>query len=389
MDLGRLRVAVIGAGIGGLAVARALAVAGAQVTVLEQAAEIAEIGAGLQVSPNGFAVLRALGVGLDVAGGAIRAETVSLRDYRAGEILSLDLKGLEQRDYYFVHRADLIRILADAARAAEVQIRLLQQVQEVVDGPRPLIRLRTGAEMEADLVIGADGLHSVLRKTLCGDETPRFTGQVAWRAVVLNTERRGAQAQVHMGPGRHVVTYPLRDGTMLNIVAVREQKEWVEESWSRRDDPANLRAAFDDFGPDVKTILARVADVRQWGLFRHPVAHSWHGTSTALLGDAAHPTLPFMAQGASMALEDAWALVRSLLAADTMGVGLAAYQAVRQDRARRVIDTASGNAWKYHLSFPPLRMAAHGALRVGGFLAPERMLRQFRWIYDYDITTKV
>jgi salicylate hydroxylase len=235
-------------------------------------------------------------------------------------------------------------------------------------------------------VIGADGLHSVLRPALNGKAAPFFTHQVAWRALVPNTEGRGPQVQVHMGPGRHVVSYPLRGGALLNIVAVREQRAWVAESWTQQDDPANLRDAFADFGPDLRAILDRVGEVRQWGLFRHPVAERWHGGNCALLGDAAHPTLPFLAQGACMALEDAWGIVRSLDEAPDLAAGLAAYQGLRAGRARRVIDAASRNAWKYHLSFGPLRAAAHGALRLGGALMPGRMVQQFDWLYGYDIT---
>ncbi len=386
MDLSRIKTLVIGGGIGGLAAARALAMAGADVTVLEQAPEISEVGAGIQVSPNGFAVLRALGLDAALADRSVQGEAVSLRDYRMGEVLRLDLTRLARRDYHFVHRADIIDVLARAARDAGVKIRLLQQVARVEPGARPRVILQNGDTRDADLVIGADGLHSVMRPMLNGPAAPFFTRQVAWRAVVPNVERRGAQVHVHMGPGRHVVSYPLRDGSILNIVAVREQRDWVAESWTQQDDPANLRKAFDDFGSDVTAMLARVGEVRQWGLFRHPVAPVWHDESCALLGDAAHPTLPFLAQGANMALEDAWGLRRALQESADMPAALARYQALRAARARRVIAAASRNAWKYHLSFPPLRGAAHLALRLGGTLAPGRMLHQFDWLYGYDIT---
>jgi salicylate hydroxylase len=386
MELGGLKILVIGGGIGGLAVAEALAQRGAGVTVLEQAPEIAEVGAGIQVSPNGFAVLRALGLEAALKARSVQGEAVSLRDFHGSEVLRLDLTRLARRDYHFVHRADIIDLLARGARAAGVKIRLLQQVARVEPGPRPRVVMQNGDLREADLVIGADGLHSVLRPALNGAAQPFFTGQVAWRALVPNTEARGAQVHVHMGPGRHVVSYPLRDRSLLNLVAVREQRSWVPESWTQADDPANLCAAFADFGPQVRAMLSRVSDVRQWGLFRHPVAGSWQGGHCALLGDAAHPTLPFLAQGANMALEDAWGLKRALEDADTLEAGLVAYQGLRAERARRVIDAAGRNAWKYHLRPAPLRGAAHLALRLGGALAPGRMLHQFDWIYDYDIT---
>jgi salicylate hydroxylase len=189
-----------------------------------------------------------------------------------------------------------------------------------------------------------------------------------------------------MGPMRHVVSYPLRGGDLLNLVAVQERAAWTEESWSQRDDPLALRAAFGDFGPEVRAMLGAVEEVHLWGLFRHPVAKVWQRDGLALLGDAAHPTLPFMAQGASMALEDAWVLGDALAAEPDREAALAAYQARREGRAARVVAAASRNAWKYHLSFPPLRWAAHAALRAGGRVAPDRMMRQFDWLYGHDVT---
>ncbi|WP_294621448.1 FAD-dependent monooxygenase [uncultured Roseovarius sp.] len=386
MSLQGLKCLVIGAGIGGLTVARALALRGAEVTVLEQAEAIREVGAGLQISPNGFAVLRALGLDEALRAVGVQGEAVSLRDYRKGEVARLDLTRLDSRDYYFLHRADLIEVLAEGARAAGVRIRLLQRVAKVEPGARPAVHLCNGAVLEADLVVGADGLHSKARQALNGTTAPFFTRQVAWRAVIPNTEARGPEARVHMGPMRHVVSYPLREGRLLNLVAVQERAAWTAESWSQRDDPLSLRAAFEDFGPEVQTMLSRVEEVYLWGLFRHPVAPKWHADGVAILGDAAHPTLPFMAQGACMALEDAWALAEALSGEGALEARLSAYQARRAGRAKRVVDAASGNAWKYHLSFPPLRWAAHGVLRAGGRFAPERMMRQFDWIYGHDET---
>lgn len=388
MSLQNTKCLVIGAGIGGLAAARALAQRGAEVTVLEQAEAIREVGAGLQISPNGFAVLRALGLDETLRTVGVQGEAVSLHDYRSGEVARLDLTRLDSRDYYFLHRADLVEALAEGARAAGARIRLLQRVSKVEPGTRPAVHLSNGAVLEADLVIGADGLHSKARTALNGTAAPFFTRQVAWRAVVPNSEGRGPEARVHMGPMRHVVSYPLREGRFLNLVAVQERAAWTKESWSQKDDPLSLRAAFEDFGPEVQDMLSRVEDVYLWGLFRHPVAPKWHAQGVAILGDAAHPTLPFMAQGACMALEDAWALAVALSGEGALEDRLSAYQARRADRTKRVVDAASGNAWKYHLSFPPLRWAAHSVLRAGGRFAPERMMRQFDWIYGYDVTAE-
>lgn len=383
-----LRTVVIGAGIGGLAVARALALRGADVTLLEQAAEITEVGAGLQISPNGMAVLRGLGLDTDVVAASVQAQAVCLKDHHDALVVRLDLGRLPDPSYHFVHRADLIALLADGARDAGVKIRLLQKVTEVEGGTHPVLHLANGAQMTADLVVGADGLHSVLRPVLNGQDAPFFTGQVAWRAIVPNTEGRGPEAWVHMGPGRHLVSYPLRDGAAINIVAVQERKAWADEGWNHSDDPANLRHAFADFGAPVRAMLERVTAPRLWGLFRHPVAKTWQRGHLALLGDAAHPTLPFLAQGASMALEDAWVLADALAGTDTVAAALADYQSRREKRARRVISAANGNAWKYHIRPAPLRRAAHTVMRLGGHFAPDCMMRQFDWLYTHDVTAK-
>lgn len=388
MDFDQLKVAVVGAGIGGLALARVLALRGASVTVLEQAPEIREVGAGLQISPNGGAVLRALGLDSELRRfGAVRAEAVSLRDAAGPEVLRLDLaRHAPDQAHHCIHRADLIEILAQGARQAGARLRLLHKVDAVRPGPRPEVVTCGGARLRADLVIGADGLHSRLRPVLNPGSTAVFTRQVAWRAVLPETGTPAPEVRLYMGPGRHLVTYPLRGGRQRNLVAVEETRTWSDEGWSHPGDPDRLRALFSDFGPEVRALLDRVGPVHRWGLFRHPVARRWHGEGVALLGDAAHPTLPFMAQGACLALEDAWVLGRSLAEAGTLAEGLSAYQRARRDRASRIVSAASRNAWKYHLSLPPLRAAGHMALRLGGRFAPSAMVRQFDWIYREDVT---
>lgn len=387
-----VKVVVIGGGIGGLAVARGMALRGADVTVLEQAEAIREVGAGLQISPNGFCVLEALGLGAGLRARAVQGKAVSLRDYGGAEVLRLDLTRLPNQNYFFVHRADLIDLLAEGAREAGVKIRLLQKVDRVADADedgRACVHMANGDQLEADLVIGADGLHSVLRPALNGPAAPFFTGQIAWRATVPSNGGRADEVRVFMGPHRHLVAYPLRGGRLINLVAVQERAAFTDESWSQSDDPIAVQQAFSDFGAEARGLLSRIDQVMLWGLFRHPVAARWHGWATALLGDAAHPTLPFMAQGACMALEDAWALVDCVMRSERLDVALPAYQARRRGRAEKVINAASGNAWKYHLSFPPLRFAAHAALRLGGAVAPDRMLKQFDWIYTHDETRVV
>ncbi|PJE29952.1 salicylate hydroxylase [Pseudooceanicola antarcticus] len=403
MHLEGLKIAVIGAGIGGLAAARALALRGAEVTVLEQADKIREVGAGLQISPNGAAVLRGLGMAPEKIGMA--SEAVHLLDRSGRSAIRMELQGPgpevagavtpaagAQGGYYLCHRADLIAALAHGARSAGARIRLLQRVERVQTGPEPEIRIANHARMRPDLVVGADGLHSCLRRAILGEADPAFTGQVAWRAVVpaAPEDPAGAEARVYMGPKRHLVTYPLRGGAYRNIVAVEERRDWAPDSWSHEDDPENLRAAFRGFCPEVQSILGRVRRVHLWGLHRHEVAKNWTQGASALLGDAAHPTLPFLAQGANLALEDAWVLAEELSSAVEAGqgaeAGLARYQQMRRSRTARAIEAANRNAWKYHLSFPPLRFAAHSALRLAGRFTPGMMLNQFDWLYGLDVT---
>jgi salicylate hydroxylase len=378
---------IIGGGIGGLAAATVLAQNGARVRLLEQAAGFAQVGSGLQISPNGLCVLRALGLEDEIRRSAVQATAVSLRTAESDrQVARLDLGRLPpEQAYFFVHRADLVDLLLTAARSAGAEIMTAQKVRTIAPGTPPSTTLDSGETLSADLIIDAGGLHSTLRSTLNGGDKPFFTGQVAWRAVVPNTHSRGPQVHVHMAPGAHVVSYPLRGGADLNIVAVQERKAWAGEGWAHPDDPANLRAAFANAAAGLTEMLARVDEVKLWGLHRHPVAQHWTGAGTALLGDAAHPTLPFLAQGANMALEDAWALA-SELTRQPMSRALRAYQTLRRPRTVRVIEAANGNAWRYHLRRGPIRFAAHSALRLGSTVAPGLMLGQFDWLYGYDIT---
>jgi salicylate hydroxylase len=385
-------VIVVGAGVAGLAVARALAQRGAQVTLLEQADAIREVGAGLQISPNGAAVLRGLGLLPALEAASLRAEAVQLIDGLSGApVTRLDLARLRPgQGYHFLHRSDLIDLLLRAAVEAGVALRLLSRVEGVdLSGPRPAVTLEGGERLEAPLLVGADGLHSKLRAALNGPETAFFTGQVAWRALIPGEPGAAPVAEVHMGPGRHLVSYPLRGGALRNLVAVEERDRWAEESWTLRDDPMDLRLAFAGFSPRVQGWLGQVQDPWLWGLFRHQVAATWVRPvgpgGVAILGDAAHPTLPFLAQGASMGLEDAWVLTEALARHDSVAAGLAAFQLARKPRTTRIVAAANVNARAYHLSGLP-RIIGHAGLRALGRLSPGAMLGRFDWLYDHDVT---
>ena len=391
MTLDGRKITIIGAGIGGLAAALCLRARGAEVTVLEQAEAITEVGAGLQISPNGVAVLRALGLEDELARGAVRARAVVLRDHaRPGELLRLDLaRHAPDMAYYFVHRADLIEVLAASARRHGVSILLGKEVTGVAIGfDQVSLPIDGGPQRTTKYLVGADGIRSVTRQALNTKVPPNFTGQVAWRALVdaryVPLYDIPPVATVHVGPGRHLVTYPLRGGRLMNIVAVEEREVWAAEGWHHMDDPENLRRAFSGFSPEVRKLLSLCEDVHLWGLFAHPVAETWSQSGAVILGDAAHPTLPFLAQGANLALEDAWVLAESL-ARYPLSQALQRYQSLRETRARKVIDAATSNARNFHLSGIG-RAIAHQGLRTVSALAPERLVSRFDWLHGYDVT---
>jgi salicylate hydroxylase len=375
---------VIGGGIAGMATAAVLGRLGVSVTVLEQASELKEVGAGLQISPNGLSVLRALGLEPElIKRGAVRGQAVSLRDYRrSGEVARLDLQRLTpDQAYYFVHRADLLDVLKGAARRAAADVRLGQTVTDVRTGDIPEVTLSNGDVLWAELIVGADGVHSVARSVLNPQSTAFFTKQVAWRAIVPNVVSQPAEARVFMGPGKHIVAYPMRGGDFVNLVAVEERDDWQDEGWHQTGDPEQLRDTFSGFTGDAAPLLKAVQDTSVWGLFRHPIAAVWHRGGVALVGDAAHPMLPFLAQGANMALEDAWVL-GTTLKVDR----IEAYQTLRAPRVAKVVKTTQGNAKRYHLRQGPVRFAAHTGLKVLSTIAPKLMLKPFDWLYRHDVT---
>lgn len=380
MELCDLNIAVIGAGIGGVAAATALARRGGQVTVFEQAEHLSEVGAGLQISANGMVVLRDLGVVGDEPPLAVRSSGTQLRDYHKGRGILHVPPPVAGPTWYF-HRADLLGLLVDGARAAGVGFEL----GNAVTGADPWtgkVKFGNSKSREFDLIIAADGGLSPSRLALNGANAPQFSRQVAWRAVVPWDATAGDNSAVlTMGPDRHVVTYPLRGGAMMNIVAIEEREDWTDDGWRLKGDPDEMRARFTDFGGAVKDILARVEDPFLWALYLHPVAAVWHQGRLALLGDAAHPTLPFMAQGACMALEDAWAIAACLGQAGSIEQGLESYQILRHARVTRVVAAAVGNAGKFHHA-PPVSWVAQAALMAMG----RRFAPRYEWIYGYDVT---
>jgi salicylate hydroxylase len=243
-----------------------------------------------------------------------------------------------------------------------------------------------GHTAEAACLIGADGVRSVVRGLALHGRPAEFTGQVAWRGLVPSSRLPAGlfenAAQVFMGKGRHFVAYPLRGVSLINFVAVEERAGWAEEGWNIPDTPENLRGAFKGFAAPVQALLEQVEETFLWGLFNHPVLPRWSDGRIGLVGDACHPMLPFLAQGAGMGLEDAYVLAREM---DRNGIekGLQAYEIARKPRATRVQKGAARNAWSYHLRNPLMRGVAH---KVLGMVTQNALLGQFDYLYGHDVT---
>lgn len=383
----RPRVAIAGAGIGGLFAAAALAQAGCEVVLCERATALTEVGAGVQVSPNGARLLDRLGVLAAVRAAGFAPEAAEMRSGVSGaRLLRLPLGAAAEArwgaPYLQVHRADLLHVLARATGEAGVALRLGAPVARAAEGA---LLLEGGEAVEADAALGADGLRSAVRASLLGPDAPRFTGNVAWRATVPTAAvppgLAAPNATVWVGPGRHLVTYRLRGGALVNVVAVEERAAWAEESWSAEGDPAALRAAF--AGWRAAPLLAAVERCWLWGLFDRDPPPFWARGRVALLGDACHPMPPFMAQGAVQAIEDGATLARLLPGADDPAAALRAYEAARRDRAARVLRTARSNAALFHARGLGAALR-QGPIALGSRLIPAAAAARLDWLYGHD-----
>ncbi|MEO0682672.1 MAG: FAD-dependent monooxygenase [Pseudomonadota bacterium] len=388
MSAPRLSIVVVGAGIAGLAAAAALARAGHAVEVVERAPALREVGAGLQLSPNAMKAVDALGAGEAVRAAGFAPEAVELRLFRSGRTVWRNpLTTAEARfgaPYLQIHRAQLLSALAEAARGAGARITLGETVQRAeADGLLATDR----AERRADLVLGADGVRSALRAQVAGASRPRFSGHAAFRGTVdaarLPEGLVRPAANVWMGPRAHFVSYLIRRGGTVNFVAVTERRDWKAEGWSAPGDLPALRARFAGWHPAVRRILDAADEAFEWGLFEHAPLPRWSNGRVALIGDAAHPTLPFMAQGAAMALEDAVTLARALETAPSEAA-LRGWEAVRKPRCNSLQAAARRNGWRFHCRSAPERWVKAGALALFGALAPARAQALTDWVYAYD-----
>jgi salicylate hydroxylase len=343
-----IRVAIIGAGLGGLAAAGALRQHGLEVVVYERAPQLGEVGAGIQLGPNAVKVLRALG--LEQALRPLTAEPVNYVS------LAWDDARIRYREpmkgpyalqygapYLMAHRADLHRLLCGLVPAQAV--RLGAQCTGVSSAGRGAVAdFADGSQIESDVIVGADGINSTVRESLFGVQPVRFTQQMAWRCMVpiesVPTEVGiGRDEYVGwIGPTGHVICYPIRGGALYNIFAGHVTDEWVDESWAVPSSIDELLAGYRGWHPALLKMLAEVSDCYKWGIRDRDPLPRWTAGAVTLLGDAAHPMMPTLAQGAAISLEDGFALARHLAQhRDDPARGLAGYEAERRPRASRVV----------------------------------------------------
>lgn len=358
-------IAIIGAGIGGLAVAAALRQAGFAATVYEQAEAFVRLGAGIQQSPNAMKVHRGLGIEARLRDVGFAPTSALNRDAITGKISNDHPWGraVEERygaPYLTLHRGDLHAALADIVPAQAVT-RGKKLARIDAHGPRVGLTFADGAETEADLVIGADGAHSIVRDHVAGPEQPRFTGRLAYRttfpAARLCGVDIGASRTKWWGKDRHIVTYYVtakRDEVYFTT-SQPEKADWMtRESWSTKGDLVELRAAFAHFHSDVQAVLAAAPEVHKWGIYERDPLATWSKGCVVLLGDACHPMTPYMASGAAMAIEDAVVLARCLADEDfeRIEAALRTYEAIRKPRTSAVQAGSSANTWMRRESNP-------------------------------------
>ena len=392
-----MKILISGGGIGGLTAALCFLHHGAEVTVLEQAPELGEVGAGIQIPPNAMKVFAALGLDAALAEIAFRPLAIEARMGRSGlELFQIPLTEYAVNrwgaPYLHIHRADYIAVLAAALRAQSPDALQLGgevagycQTEEAVE-----VRLADGRRISGDALIGADGIHSPVREQMLGAEKPIFTGNVAWRAVVpmaaLGAHAPRPTACAWMGPGKHCVTYRLRRGTLANFVGVVERDDWTTESWTERGTRGEALADFADWHPTITRLLGEADTLYRWALFDRAPLPRWVDGRVALLGDAAHPMLPFMAQGAAMAVEDAWVVAREVTQKTSPARGLEAYQHLRQTRASRVQAGSRANAKTFHKRRILGQLATYGPMWLAGKFAPMAVHRRQDPLYGYDVT---
>jgi salicylate hydroxylase len=387
------RIAVVGAGLGGLAAAIALRRRGFDAQLYEQAPELAEFGAGINISPNSVKFFRAAGLEDKLHAVASEPTGFSWRDWSTGEIrYSLPFGDFEKRygaKYYVVHRSDLHRLLSEAVPPASIQLGKRCTRVELRNGSVGL-SFDDGTGAEADVVIGCDGIRSAVRASVFGGEGPRYVGTMCWRALApsaaLPKDSHDHHVNQWSGAGGLVISYYVRQDKFINFVAVRQQPGWTEPSWSVPSTVAEMLAAFPNAGETLRRMLSQATSCSKWGQFTGEHAVQWTKDRVTLLGDSAHAMLATFGQGANMAFEDAHVLAQWLgEKAEDPRAALAGYEAARKPRATRLqqLSRTEVGFKKQHSNWDRLYrelvfLTRHGST-TGGI---------YRWIYRYDPVTQ-
>jgi salicylate hydroxylase len=388
-------IAIVGGGIGGLTAALALIRHGIEVEVYEQAPELKELGAGVQISSNGTRVLYALGLGPAIEKLGVVVAGKEIRLWSSGQTWKLFDLGAESVErygfpYMMFHRGDLHGVLLDAIRRERPgAIRLGRKctgVTQTLDAVE--MQFESDGPAAASLVVGADGVQSRVRLAVFGADRPEFTGIVAWR-VLVPRERvpPGIKMDVGtnwVGPGGHVVHYPVRGGALLNLVGLLERDDWRVESWTVQGSRDEFSSDFRNWHADIHAMIRSGDTPYKWALFARPPMPAWTRGRVTLLGDACHSMLPMLAQGAVMALEDGYVLARAVAKYGVVPEALQRYEAVRRDRANRAVTGSAENAKRFHN--PDLAHAAGAEVYVTREWQEDKVKQRYEWLFTYDAT---